>query len=239
MSDSVLFNGTADGFSYGTPGLTFTPEGAHSIVCIAKFDNTGDSLQTILAPGQASGGSPRFFQFNMAQLSLLDNAGTESKLTGLTIPNNTWVLCGVTKAAGSATPRFHFYDYTTWTHAAGDAALLNSLVPTGIQIASVTSEMVKGDILIIGMWNSVLSDATIETLPCSYNNWKTASVVNGLRFNSTTVPENFAGSLNAPTVNGSPTLDVGDVPVCWIDNGVVPGPGDAPPIGLLGRGAGW
>jgi hypothetical protein len=83
-----------------------------------------------------------------------------------------WVLVAASKAAGSATPRFHKYRYDTnaWTHEDGSGAIADATLPgAGGSVfhgsADTTLSFFTGDILVNALFNRILTDAEVELLP--------------------------------------------------------------------------
>jgi hypothetical protein len=101
-----------------------------------------------------------------------DNAwGTPDPLVA-----NRWRLAVVTKAGGTATPRFHVYDFATddWEHDdASNAIGDGGSVPGGvIRIGSWNSgHEFAGDYAAAGLWASALTDEQVERLAGSYEAW--------------------------------------------------------------------
>lgn len=110
-----------------------------------------------------------------------DGGNALSTMTVLTAEG--WCLVAGTKAAGTATPRFHKYVYGTdaWTHQNGGATVPNvAATNTGWQIGKYsTNAWFNGDIELVGVWKRDLSDAEIETLPFTLQSWY-AAAPNGL-----------------------------------------------------------
>lgn len=79
-----------------------------------------------------------------------------------------WVIQVITKATGSATPRYHLYRNGTWRHADGQAALGNPSTQAGgnIRIPSFAGLSFDPlDVAVAAQWNgTALSDGQIETL---------------------------------------------------------------------------
>jgi len=101
--------------------------------------------------------------------------GTEThNTTVLTV--SQWYCIVATKATGTATPRFHFYDYTAgaWTHENAVGTLANCSTPiTQAQVGCTPAGAAfwGGDVAVCGAWNVVLTDAQVEPLAFSLLSW--------------------------------------------------------------------
>jgi len=87
-----------------------------------------------------------------------------------------WCLVGTSKATGTVAPRFHKYviSTNTWTHENSGTTIADPTTPgTNAFIGSSgASSGFDGDIAVEGVWNVVLSDAQVETLPFSLAAWR-------------------------------------------------------------------
>ncbi|HEU4543052.1 MAG TPA: hypothetical protein VFR23_18115 [Jiangellaceae bacterium] len=89
-----------------------------------------------------------------------------------------WVVIGYSKAAGTATARFHKYGYAanSWSHVNGDATQADGSAGGASGKAKFGTynggaDRLNGDIVMAGVWNSVLTDTQIETLAHSLQAW--------------------------------------------------------------------
>jgi hypothetical protein len=88
-----------------------------------------------------------------------------------------WLLTAITKASGSATPRWHQYSYTstTWTHVNATNNVSDSTISVAIDNIGLgyldNDEVLNGNLAVIGAWNAVLSDGDLETMPCALSAW--------------------------------------------------------------------
>jgi Polysaccharide lyase len=87
------------------------------------------------------------------------------------VSDTGWQLLAVTKAAGSAKPRFHIYSYTTktWVHRSASEAMPNGGSVTGgrIRLGGSGSE----EYAAAALYSRVLSDEEVESLTTSYEEW--------------------------------------------------------------------
>lgn len=90
-----------------------------------------------------------------------------------------WWLCLVTKASGSATPRFHGYSFntSTWQHAnAGAAAADTARTAANIQIGEwENADPFVGFGAAWAIWGDTLTDLQIETMTANFNAWTALS----------------------------------------------------------------
>lgn len=102
-------------------------------------------------------------------------SSTESYgVTGLSL--NTWYFVAVSKATGTVTPRFHIYNFATntWIHENGTQTCINSGVPVTSNFIGQTptpGKFYDGDIAVEAVWDIVLTDAQIESLPFNLQAW--------------------------------------------------------------------
>jgi len=107
---------------------------------------------------------------NSGPFIIIDCAGANAFYTGGQIAANTFYATFVTKAAGSATPRYHTTsDGTNWFHTNFGAALGD---PTGTitritlgaeHLDAVTQKYFLGGIWMAGMWAEDTTDGTCQT----------------------------------------------------------------------------
>ena len=100
----------------------------------------------------------------------LYQGGPSSQLTTPTV-NTTdgWRIIGMSKATGTATPRFHIYIWSTnaWTHANGNSAIGDATASTTLRVFNdSSSEIVPSNLAAWGMVHGrVLTDSEFERLP--------------------------------------------------------------------------
>lgn len=120
----------------------------------------------------ASSGYYSLFVTSARKFELFRNGGGGNpvSLTALTTAGTDWWAVFVTKAAGTATPRFHFKDLTTgaaWVHEDATATTIDSSA-TGSSIdigkGTLFASSAIFDLAGAAVWNSALSDAQIEAL---------------------------------------------------------------------------
>jgi hypothetical protein len=218
MADSVLYDGTDDTITVSIGQTGFT--GALTIAFIVKQTADTASFRTLY-----TGGFTPDYAFRHNGTGMLDIwvGSAVAAPTATWQVGGGWMLGAVTKATGAATPRFHtyIYDTTTWLHEnAGSASAGFSAPATSNKIGSATGgEYWNGNILIAGIWNSVLSDANIETLITGKPAWSTLSPIEAWRLDATSGIASFAsGGTSTESSRVGTTLDTGDVPAGWTDS---------------------
>lgn len=87
-----------------------------------------------------------------------------------------WYLMTVTKAGGNSVTRFHRYQYADGDNFHGDAfAMADSSFPVTnapmVDFGSDSDSFANFHVAAAGVWNRVLSDAEIETLPFQITSW--------------------------------------------------------------------
>jgi hypothetical protein len=139
-----LFNSaTPDKIVY-TIGSGFTgwPWGTIAAVIRPASDAGANVYPTICELNAASDDAISFFidGDHAAQHSLYNGTGGGVSNSGTsTVSANGWQIVGVSKATGSATPRFHRFPWTTgvWNHSNGSAALPDpALTVTDVRVGS-------------------------------------------------------------------------------------------------------
>lgn len=164
----------------GSLSFAFGPGTIAAVVRIVSFT----ASNTVIDVGNSSTVRYIFYiETTGARLRLNCDAGASTGVTALTA--NKWYLVAASKATGTVAPRFHIYDYATggWVHENASGTLANSTAPT--TKATIGNSLdatipTNGDIEIVGVWSSVLSDTQIETLPFRVKPWFAAAQPSGL-----------------------------------------------------------
>ena len=132
MPDSVLFaKASSERIEFNKGNLVGT--GAYSFACVFKL--TTITADTGLVSLHSGGGVPRVSMDldSSGNVTLnTDGSGTFDVGDPVTTGNG-WVIVGISKGAGSVTPRVHIYRQPTWRHAAMGGAVANSGAGTGWQ----------------------------------------------------------------------------------------------------------
>lgn len=167
---SRAFNGgtTLDMITFGV-GAAPPDQGPITIAVLAKATGVGTNTSYMI---QGMNGSTAVWSFLFS-----NNAGGKMFIegdfgaggAGLT---TDWAWYVITKAAGSALPRFSSKDVTTggaWAHANGTFSVGDGTGPiTSIRVGSnnALGTTFRGSIAVIGLWDTQLSDADVE-LACT------------------------------------------------------------------------
>jgi hypothetical protein len=221
-ADSLLFAGGGNERGF-TPG-SFVGTGAFSVAVVVKRTGwDGGTFAYTIRWNLPAGSDPLgigMADIGAGQLCVYD--GTNERFADPTIPLNQdeWYLIGISKAAGTVTPRYHVYRYSTseWEHGNFGGTIANFGAPTTIVWAQDSGQSWVGNMLIGAVWDSDLADATFETLELDKASWYTAAPDEAYRFDTAGTITPFVGTGSQNTSNGA-TLDTGDAPAGWSDAG--------------------
>ena len=235
MPDSLLFDGSNDEIEVGPGGIIHTgpltavaifkiPSASSTYDIILGLDSTGDSADF----GLSDDNPPKGFWNS--------GVGVESSPTISFTAAEGWCLLAYSKPDGSTvTSRWHKYVYNTdtWTHenetSPGESA--GSITGASLGIANDGGARFAGNLLIVGWWNSNLSDGAIEALVTGKQAWIDASPAEAWRCDTMSTITSFVGS-SAETSRIDTSLDTGDAPAGWSDDEGFP-PGSAAWVGTL------
>jgi hypothetical protein len=172
------FNGTSDGIVMTVGGCAITGALSIAAICQRTTATVYAAIMDAVGTGfwelgvQPSGAVPPN-RLNFA------TQGGNTNATSLTLVTaDAWCLIAVTKTSGTTTPRFHKYVYSsnTWTHEAGIGTVPdNTGTNTVADIGISGSDLWKGDIHAVGVWNAALSDAQVENLAFTLPSWFSVS----------------------------------------------------------------
>ncbi|HST68346.1 MAG TPA: heparin lyase I family protein [Solirubrobacterales bacterium] len=159
-----------------TPGTNIT--GAITIAALIRPHSVteGDALISLHTSGGVGSGYGLFIEGN----NTLDfwNGVKDAYSSSGALINNEWQLVAVTKGAGTVTPRFHVYRFSTntWTHKNATSSLGNGASTSGGTIQLGTWQggwRYDGEFAATALYSYALSDGDIESLAVSYSNWLT------------------------------------------------------------------
>jgi hypothetical protein len=171
-ADNVEFsNGPWSGYTFG--GFT---------AAVFLKRNTLSTQQAALFLVISGFTFPRFeFGFNSSNLGLLVTRGASASttLSGPSLNSTTpWYLF-VVSGNGTATPRFHFHNGTSWAHSNASGALTNNptVGATDRLFLSPPSgwggEYLKADVVCCGFKKADSADLTVESLtPNAFSSWQ-------------------------------------------------------------------
>lgn len=154
--------------------------GAFTMVALIRPDTLANDFDIMsLHNSGGSGTGYDFFFSSNGQFALWTGTnaayGTPNPLVA-----DEWQLVAVTKASGTATPRFHVYRYatSTWSHsnASGTASNGGSVSGGTVRFGAWENEdYFDGEYSSGALYSTALSDMAIETLEDSYANWLSAT----------------------------------------------------------------
>jgi hypothetical protein len=220
MADSLFFDGIDDVIIAPIGGGAFA-FGPGTICAIVKLNFDSGAHTSPLTAGTSDGARYGLYRDPSELMDLVLDGTEATSTTGITVAQG-WQLLAWTKATGSVAPQSYryVYDTTTWTRVASGTSQANSSTPaTQFQIGGGNSASFwDGNILIAGVWNTVLSQATIDTLIIGYQDWIDAAPVEAWRLDSMSALQSFGttGTADESSRTGT-TLDTGDVPAGWDD----------------------
>jgi hypothetical protein len=174
------FPDTGNTIDFATGGASGMDGGPITIVAMVLLtDTTNGGVVTAMTTG---GGRMWDVEVFAGAYYYTTTAGNfdESPLDPVT---GSWHIIGVTKASGSATPRWHRHVWDgspTWEHSAGGVAIGDASAPGSDGMLRVgrwssSTEYLNGVVEVIAIWDTALSDGAIEALSASYAAWPAAS----------------------------------------------------------------
>lgn len=218
MSDSVLFD-RVDDYRQFTQG-DVSGAGAFSAALIVYVTASGNYRWYITRGNDAAnGGIIGLSSSDTPELYQSPNGRHPNDLLFGISPNQWWLL-GVSKAAGTVTPRFHAYDYSTDSWAHGNA--VDGTTPDfaswtgGVGFNRSSGEYGGGNYLVGAVWDRALTDGDFELLTYSFEEWVNSAPDLGVRFDAAGTLTPFAGSSTQSGAAGG-TLDSGVFPTGWSD----------------------
>lgn len=213
--DSLLFDGTDDQITCAVGGTpTFGPG---TIASIFKYDESGGDA-ALLASAWEQG-----IKWDGNLHLLWDGGGQEF---GSVLLGSEWYLGVLTKATGTVLAREHLYRYSTssWTHTNLGGTSPNIAPGASTFLGSAGGgSFFKGNLLITAAWNTDTADAAVEAWNLQSNRaaWDTAAPLEGWYCNTMSAISSF-GTVGTADETGrtGTTLDVGDVPAGWAEDGI-------------------
>lgn len=140
----------------------------------------------------------------------IDNSGQDSTFTVLAAED--WVLVAAGKVTGSAIPRMHKYVFGTgvWTHSDAPGAHIDGATVAGgtVRFSNIgAADPFPGKMALAAVFPTNLSDANVETLAKSLQNWYALGPVGGWVFDQRTVATTLAdwtgGGANETSITGT------------------------------------
>lgn len=137
-----------------------------------------------------------------------------------TLAEDTWYVVAVSKPAGSGQSyRYHLWPYAsdgsgTMSHGTDGATQGDGSAITEIRIGGAELPQFGGNVAVVGLWASVLSDAQLNTLKsASLSSWSALSpqaLITGNNWNGTTGCTDVIGTSTQQSITG--TVGVGTEP---------------------------
>jgi hypothetical protein len=236
--DSLLLDGVDDFLDFTAGGLGGVLTACSMLAVIKRLDDT--TFDGVFYGGPTSTKSKVGFSVRDTDVLYSDTvvtggwaagagAGASGTSTTGVLTANGWVICGVTKAAGSDTPRYHKYNFgtTTWTHENGDTDMGDTTGSINQYFAGAWKDTIgdpddffNGNLGLIAVWKSDLgSDGAVEAAISNellLADWVAAAPDELLRFDRTSAITSLTGSMTENLRVGT-TLDTGDMPSGWSD----------------------
>jgi hypothetical protein len=164
--------GGVSGFTFGTLAVIVRRGATAAWHSLIGLNNSSGLVQASL-------------EFNDTDFLCWANQSVSPRTTTTFVSTTTWYCIIVTKATGTVSPRFHWYNYTTnaWTHqdpfSASTAANAGSLSGGTVRFGEwEDTDDFTGDIALGAAWSGVtFTDAQLEAmgLPFSLSNWHAAA----------------------------------------------------------------
>lgn len=165
-----------------SPGaLTTGLASARTFVAVVRLaSNVSGSPWTIFCAKAADGLQQAAFRIGNSTGTDANLAvgvqGTSTSSTTSVSTSDGWVLVFVSKAAGTATPRFGKYVYSSdsWSFSNGAAIAYGGTTCDMVQIGETTADAryFDGDIAAVAAIPSALTDGQIAALPYSLSSWR-------------------------------------------------------------------
>lgn len=193
--------------------------GGITLACIAKKNSNG-SWETPIAAGTSANLNRFILQFTDVDTLLIGAANGVDSGSGISVnTSDGWALYAASKGSGSVQARFHKYIFSTrtWTHSTAGASFADGSTPGSdghiyLGKNDEFGEHSNADLAVAGVWASELSDAQIELLVESINNWTILNARGLWILNQATVATNlydFTGSgANQTAITGTSVVDV-------------------------------
>lgn len=223
MPDSLLFDAVDDKVVF-SPG-TIVGTTAWTAAAIIKRTSDTAAYADIIGWNADDKTPLGLMNVTPATLTYYNESGIVLSSTATVTAADSWLLIAYSRPDGSAAPgRFHRYKYstTTWIHENGDSNPVGELPTcTSIKIAAsgIPGNFFNGNILIVGWWESELSDGTIETLNTGLRAWIDAAPAELWRLNNLGAIASLTGTSTESSRTGT-TIDAGAAPNGWADDPV-------------------
>jgi hypothetical protein len=198
--------------------------GAMSVFVVAR--RGVDGADQCLIAGHTSAGTGRWAFETLTTDALWWQSGGTGRAGPSIAVADGWCLLGVTRTAGTTTPRFHKFVYATntWTHSDAASTTGNPLTTAGGTIRFGEHQNIDdftGDIAASVLYNgATLSDSQVEDLAFSYDAWWAFGPAGLWRFDSpcawAKVRDLTGKGADETVLNGTTRVTYGVVPGLWV-----------------------
>lgn len=203
--------------------------GPATVAAIVRW-STPTNFANVVYGGTATSGASRWgFGINTAATFNLRCGNSTTNSSAAVATTGEWNMIAVSKATGTATPRFHSYRYSTdgLTQEDGGGTLGNSGTPaTSVYLGSPSANFgFNGDYAVAAYWNVVLTDAQVQLLSYDLANWFAAATPKAMWVldqgaTGTKVLDITGGGANESSLAGS-SVSTNAVPVWNIGAGPI------------------
>jgi hypothetical protein len=222
---SRFFDGqfAVESVSFSVGGTSSIDQGPCTIAALIRFNTSAAGALTYVVTGKSSGGAD-VWTVTGFDLSLFMANDFTSGSGQLTVSNWYWVA--VSKANGTATPRWHIHNLTAgtaWTHTDASGTVADSTGPvTSIVVgnsAASAGDDFRGWMAATAVWSTQLADLSVEAA-CTLNasDLAAASPTWGALWNqsstATSVSDFTAGGGNQTAISGT-SVDGAVEPPGW------------------------
>ena len=223
MPDSLLFDGAADQIVVGRGSVNGA--GARTFMVVAKFSADGSAYRNFFGIDGVDSwwGTDNAASRHLAAYSGIGAPAISSTIT--TPSSDGWCIYGFSMPNdGEARMHKYVYSTATWTHEQVTGGFISDPTMSAafrLGCTGVSNQFFPGNLLAIGIWDSELSDGTIETLPSGLAAWTKTAPAEVWRLDRTSTITSVAGT-SCETSRVGTSLDTGDAPAGWTDLPVSP-----------------
>jgi hypothetical protein len=170
---SYRFNGSSSVMEFSPAPLVGSALGNWTFAMLLKRNSVGGSSPRLLYLMNSGLSSVRIgWEFTSSNLQRLNNEDARTSSGGTAgTSTSLFEIVASTHTAGVTTPRFHQYEGTSWSHAAGDFSMSNLLSPVASsdRLRVGQSLALNADVVCAGIKTVNSADLTVETL--SLTSW--------------------------------------------------------------------
>jgi hypothetical protein len=214
------FDDVDDVIRWSIGGLSGTTANATIVAVLRRGSDT--TFDTILGLHDSGGTAQQWLQIEDVDRLQFGHAAANQTSSFTVTSADGWVLVAAGKNAGSATPRFHKYVYSTgtWTHSNAGGTLTDGSSPGAggyAETSQAGTDLFSGDLAAVAVYTGTnLTDAQVENLPFSLAHWHeappTAMWVLDQASTTQNVPDLTGGGAGQTSLTGT-TVATSSVPV--------------------------